>query len=232
MNKLLLIVVLACLFAGCASGTKVVKFPKKLDDIYANNHLKAFFNTNKSPNIVLRVPNSDDRATSNTNASPNNNVLYNAIEKEFLKQGFSVRDRGLFNEIINKSASTEYSKIKELTNTDLILEVVNIDPKVVYSTNKITVVKKKKSTEKVGYTDYKKYGASAEFRLILVNTNEIAGTYKYNYQPCPGGCALTVFKFSGKRNSKMVELRESVSVNELEVFMETCTRDLIKSFGL
>jgi hypothetical protein len=107
-----------------------------------------------------------DKATSNTSGTKDNNVFYNAIEKELLKQGFSVRDRGLFNEIINKSSSTGYSKIKDLNNTDLIFEVVNIGPAVVYSTNKITVVGKKKQTEEIGYVDYKRYGASIESKQL------------------------------------------------------------------
>ena len=183
------------LLTNCASETKVIKFPKRPDDIYANANLKDFFKGNKSPNIVLRVPNTADKATSNTNLNQEN-VLYNAIEKELLIQGYSVRDRGLFNEIINKSGSTDYSKIKDLTNTDLILEVVNIDPKVVYSTNKVTISKNKKVKEQIGNVDYKRNGASVEFRLILVKNNEIAGTYKYHYQPCPDGCTLASFKFS------------------------------------
>ncbi len=215
---------------GCSAPTKMIKFPKRADEVFANNNLKEFFRTNRNPNIVLRVPNSADKATSNTSTNTDNNVLYNAIEKELLRQGYSVRDRGLFNEIINKSGSTEYSKIKDLTNTDLILEVVNIDPKVIYSTNRVTLIKKRKSTEQIGNVDYKRYGASVEFRIIMVKNNEIAGSYKYNYQPCPSGCELGTFKFTGKSSSKQVVLRETVSVNTLEEFITLCTQDLIKSF--
>jgi hypothetical protein len=220
----------AFLLFGCTSTTKIIKFPKRADEVFANNNLKEFFTTNRSPNIVLRVPNSADKATSNTSINADNNVLYNAIEKELLRRGYSVRDRGLFNEIINKSGSTEYSKIKDLTNTDLILEVVNIDPKVIYSTNKVTLIKKKRTTEQIENIDYKRYGASVEFRIIMVKNNEIAGTYKYNYQPCATGCELGTFKFTGKSSSKQVVLRETVSVNTLEEFITLCTQDLIKSF--
>lgn len=216
--------------ASCSPVTKIIKYPTREKEIIANKNLTGFFNTNKSPNIVLRVPNTSDKATSNTSTSTDNNILYNAIEKEFLRQGYSVRDRGLFNEIINKSGSTDYSKIKDLTNTDLILEVVNIDPKVVYSTNKITLIGKKKNTEQIGYVDYKRYGASVEFRLIMVKNNEIAGSYKYNYKPCREGCEIGTFNFKTKGNHREVELRESVSVNLLEEFIKGSTQDLINSF--
>ena len=233
MHRSTILATLSLIFLiGCASETKVIRFPKRPDDIYANSNLKEFFKVNRQPNVVLRVPNTADKATSNTNLNQDNNVLYNAIEKELLKQGYSVRDRGLFNEIINKSGSTDYSKIKDLTNTDLIIEVVNIDPKVMYSTNKVSVSRKKKTTEQISNIDYKRYGASIEFRIIMVRNNEIAGTYKYNYQPCPEGCELASFKFSGKKGNKQVEVRETVSVNTLEEFITLCTRDLIRSFRL
>lgn len=232
MKQILSIAVITMLIASCTSSTRIIKFPKQPDEVFANSNLKDFFKTNKSPNIVLRVPNNNDKATSNTSTSKDNNVLYNAIEKELLKQGFSVRDRGLFNELLSKSQTSDYSKIKELTNTDVILEVVNIDPAVVYTTNKVTVIGKKKETEQIGSIDYKKYGASVEFRMIMVKNNEIAGTYKYNYQPCPTGCEIATFKFTGKNASKKIELKETVSINTLEEFITLCTKDLIKSIRI
>lgn len=215
---------------GCSPSTKIIKFPKQPNEVFANENLKNFFKANKTPNIVLRVPNNNDKATSNTSTSKDNNVLYNAIEKELLKEGFSVRDRGLFNELLSKSQMSDYSNIKELTNTDVILEVVNINPAVVYSTNKVTIVGKKKETEKIGTVDYKTYGASVEYRLILVKNNEIAGTYKYNYQPCATGCETGTFTFTGKNALKKIELKETVAINALEQFITLCTKDLIKSF--
>jgi hypothetical protein len=218
------------LLLSCSSSKKIIRFQKSPDEIYVNDNLKEFFKSNKTPNIVLRVPNNNDKATSNTITSKDNNVLYNAIEKELLKQGFSVRDRGLFNELLSKSQTTDYSKIKDLTNTDVILEVVNIDPAVIYTTNKVTITTKKKEKTQIGTVDYKKYGASVEFRIIMVRNNEIAGSYKYNYQPCPGGCEIGSFNFSGKRANQQVVLKETVSVNTLEEFIKLCTQDLIRSF--
>jgi hypothetical protein len=207
----------------------MIKFPPVGNDIYANNNLKQFLKDNKSPSIVLRVPNTQDKATSQTITNKDNTLLYNSIEKELLKERFSVRDRGLFNEIINKAQTSDYSKIKDLTNTDLILEVVSIDPAVIYSTNKITELSKGKEREIVQHIDYKRHGAAAEFKLILVQNNEIAGSYKYNYQPCPSGCDLTSFQLAGKRSHE-TSLKETVSVNLMEEFMQSITKDLIRSF--
>jgi hypothetical protein len=233
MKSFLFMAISAFVLISCSPTSRVITYPKKADEVFANNNLKTFFKNNPSPTFVLRVPNSNDKATSNTASSKDNNILFNTIEKELLKQGFSVRDRGLFNEIINKSGSTDYSKIKDLTNTDLILEVVNIDPAVIYTTNKVTKVSNKKQITEVGAIDYKRNGASIEFKLITVKNNEIAGIYKYNYQPCPNGCAIGTFSLIGRPKSKggkEVELKELVSVNELEIFIQRCMQDLIGSF--
>lgn len=231
MRHILSISTLAILLlTSCSSGTKIIKFPTVPDETYANPNLKEFFRTNRNPNIVLRVPNNNDKATSNTSTNKNNDVLYNTIEKELLKENFSVRDRGLFNELLSKSATSDYSKIKELTNTDIILEVVSLDPSVLYTTNKVTTIKGKKETETVGNIDYKEKGASVEYKVILVKNNEIAGTYKFNYKPCPDGCELTTFKFTGKRSSLKPVLRETVEINTMEEFLKITTRKLIASF--
>ncbi len=219
-----------CLTFSCSSPKEIVKFPTIPDEEFANPNLKEYFKSTKTPNIVLRVPNNNDKATTNTSTNNGNDLLYNAIEKELLRNGFSVRDRGLFNELLNKSQNSDYSKIKQLTNTDLILEVVNIDRSVLYSTNKITQITSKSEKEKIGSIDFKEKGASAEYKLVLVKNNEIAGSYKFNYKPCPDGCELTYFKFTGKHSDKKIQLRETVEINTLEEFMKVTTKKLVESF--
>src|ERR1019366_902582 len=133
MNNKLVLFCIIILFINCSPVSKVVKYPSRQDDIFANSNLKSFFKATRAPSIVLKVPNSTDKATSNSVNINDNALLYNAIEKELLKEDFSVRDRGLFNELLSKSQTSDYSKIKELTNTDIILEVVNIDRSVLYT---------------------------------------------------------------------------------------------------
>jgi len=230
MKKLCLIAVVLLLSTGCGSYTSLVKYPEQPNDIYAKNDLKEYLKNNKSPKIVLRVPNSNDKATSNTINNQNNNVLFNAIEKELLKEGFNVRDRGLFNEIMDKSKSADYSKLGDETDTDLILEVVNLNTDISYSTNKITLVNnngKGPDGSNVGAVDYKKNGATVEFRLIMVKNNEIAGNYKFNYNPCPSGCPLTDWNYN--KHTRVLEPKETVTVNLLEQFITRCTQDLVSS---
>lgn len=73
-------------------------------------------------------------------------------------------------------------------------------------------------------------GARAEFKLILLNENEIAGTYKFNYAPCTNGCNYTIDYFgnlySQRNKTNKVEPYEVMS-NNINPFIIRCTQDLI-----
>ncbi len=166
-------------------------------------------------------------------------IYYNSIEKELLKGGFSVRDRGLFNEVLKKMSrdnkeNINYSQIKDLTNTDLIVEVIKINPAVQYVTNKTNKVDNKgRTTEYTSSREYKRYGASAEFKIIMVKNNEMAGTYTFNYTPCLDGCEVSAFASNSKpRPTRLKILQtapayEGVEKNLMEEFIRRCAQDLI-----
>src|SRR5688572_25207869 len=138
MKSLALIVIAAAivLLHSCSTPTELVKFTPKSSDVYTNTNLKTFLKANPQANIVLRIPNAfEDVTTKSTDAKviatqyETMDIYYNTIEKEFLKAGFSVRDRGLFNEVLKKMSRDDkeninYSQIKDLTNTELIVEVI------------------------------------------------------------------------------------------------------------
>ena len=49
MQKLFSIAIFSLLlFTSCSSTTKIIKFPKSPNEVYANNNLKEFFKTNKT----------------------------------------------------------------------------------------------------------------------------------------------------------------------------------------
>lgn len=232
------------LFASCSAPNQLVKFSKNQNDVYTNTNLKTFLKSNAQTNVVLRIPNASENVTSkNTTektitSAPSMDVYYNDIEKEFLKAGFSVRDRGLFNEVLAKmsrdnNGNINYSQIKDLTNTDLIVEVIKINPSVPYVTNKsYTVGKKGKITESTSNREFKKFGASAEFKIIMVKNNEMAGTYTFNYNPCPDGCPASSFSKPIVIKTKLsptVSAYEGVETNAMEDFIKQCARDLISA---
>lgn len=244
--KFVYLLVSVFVFCSCSS-TKYVRYAPKAAETYTNANLKSFLKANPRVNVVLRVPNAYETVTTKTtDATPVKSLLdrektfdiyYNAIEKELLKAGFSVRDRGLFNEVLKKMQRDEkqnidYSQIKNLTETDVIVEVIKIDPAVMYVTNKVyTLNGKGERKEMTDYAEYKRYGASAEFKVIMLKNNELAGTYKFNYAPCQDGCPTSFFndKLKIKNKKDQPQAYEGVEVDVMEEFIKASTRDLINA---
>lgn len=132
----------------------IVTFEQEPNDVFTKPSLKTFLADNPNPKIVLRVPSvATNFAYSGTDVinRPNmfnaNTDMYNTIERELLRAGFDVRDRSLFEALLGKSEATDYKKIKELTDTDLILELVNLNSNVLYETNTFASYKKGKKNK-------------------------------------------------------------------------------------
>ncbi len=225
-SKLLLSILSLCLFASCSS-TKTIKFSDKDNNVYTTDNLKEFLDENKNPKVVLRVPD----ASLNTTAQENVDYLYNSIENQLLSSGFVVRDRQLFNQIIgNDNNSIDYEKIKEKSDTDLIIELTKLDPSILYETNTYTDKKDREKTETDG--TFERYGASVEFKVVSIENNEYAGMYKFNYTPCTDGCIISKsFKDLRKElkdlRKKDEEPYEGVEKDVLEDFIKDATRKLV-----
>jgi hypothetical protein len=228
-QKSLLLLIIAIAITSCSS-TKNLKFSQKADDIVTTESLTSFLNSNKKPKVVLRV---NDNSVSVTE-DENNDYLYNAIENQLLASGFIVRDRQLFNQIIgNEENNVDYKKLKETSDTDLIIELTKLDPQILYETNKYYDKNDKEKIEN-SYT-YKRYGASVEFKVVMIYTNEFAGVYKFNYTPCSEGkgCSISISlkELQKERRKKAKEEEdgyEGVERNELEIFIKDATKKLVK----
>ena len=223
--KLLLSIALVCLFASCSS-TKTIKFSDKKPDVYTTDNLKSFLDKNKRPKVVLRVPD----ATQNTTSQENIDYLYNSIENQLLASGFVVRDRQLFNQIIgNDNNNIDYEKLKEKSDTDLIIELTKLDPSILYDTNTYYDKKNREKTETEG--TFERYGASVEFKVVSIENNEYAGMYKFNYTPCTNGCVIEKsFKDIRKELKEMKkreeEPYEGVEKDKLEEFIKRCYKKI------
>lgn len=157
--------------------------------------------------------------------------MYDAIEKELLKQGFTFRDRQLFNQVIsNNDNNSDYSKLTSKTDTDLIIELSKLDSKILYETNKFYTDKGK---EGVLNYNYKRYGATVEFKIVLMKNNEFAGTYTFNYTPCNSEFPCLIDeKFNKKWKSIQKGKKptyEVVETNALEEFIRNATKQLVES---
>ncbi len=229
MKRYYLSLLLVCALAVSCSSTKTLKFTQKTDEIVSTQSLKDFLKENKNPKVVLRVRD----ATLSVTEKGNNDYLYNAIENQLLASGFVVRDRQLFNQIIeNNENNIDYKKLKEKSDTELIIELTKIDPEIVYETNKFYDKNDKEKIENNSFI-YKKYGASVEFKVVMINSNEFAGIYKFNYTPCVKGCIISqsVKEMQKDKKAKAKETNkgyEGVAKNDLEAFMKDATKKLVE----
>jgi hypothetical protein len=224
--RLTIFIGIVCLFSNCSS-TKTIKFSDKDPNVYTTEYLKEFLEENKRPKVVLRVPD----ASTNTTAQENVDYLYNSIENQLLESGFVVRDRQLFNQIIgNDNNNIDYEKIKEKSDTDLIIELTKLDPSIVYKTNTYFDKKNREKTETEG--SYKKYGATVEFKVVSIENNEYAGMYKFNYTPCTDGCVISKSFKDIRKELKQLRKREEepyegVEKDVLEDFIKDATKKLV-----
>ena len=166
------------------------KFDPKSDDLFAKESLKELIKKNKNTTIVVRnlALNYNGVSISGGDASSS---LINILEKVFTKNEFIVRDRALFEKSFNQSGATDYSKMKDLTDTDLILELVGIS-NIPYVTN--TYYSKGRVKKIPTLNDPLNYsGIKIELKIIKVKENNIVGTYTFYDTPCKDGC--NVYKY-------------------------------------
>lgn len=215
------------LVATSCSSSKTIKFAQKEHEVQTTESLSAFLNRTKNPKVVLRV----SETSNNVTDKENNNYLYNAIENQLMASGFMVRDRQLFNQIIgNNENNANYDNLNKKSDTDLIIELTKLDPSVAYETNKYLDGNGNEKTDQ--YFTNKRYGATVEYKVVMIKNNEFAGLYRFNHTPCVEGCQISQSYKDLQKNMKLyrkngVQPYEGVEKNELEEFIKTSTRQLV-----
>ena len=194
-----------------------VKLVETKDDIFTKPSLTKILQTTSNLSIVLRVPGQITKVLEENKFASNS--IYNTVEKEIARAGFTVRDRGLFQQVL-ENTSVDYSKIKELTGTDLILELVGYE-KVKYPISKY---RDNAGNEKTNKSPFAITGAKAEFKLISVNENDFVGSYVFYSTPCTNGCTYRFNQF-GEATGVTDFFSTTMAVED---FFRDCSLRLIK----
>ena len=182
------VVAIAICLAGltsCSSLLTVRTQPKKNDITISPEmkELKTTLQTTHSLAVVLRVPNSSDKVTAEQ-ASQNSN-LYNRIERNLLKAGFTVRDRGLLENLL-KTGQTNYEEIGKTIQTDIIIEIMSLnfgEDNFVYD-----VVKKKNQKPIRLMYPVNPLVAKLDCKLTIVNKGQMGGVLTLYKTACTEGC--------------------------------------------
>lgn len=151
------------------------------NEIVLKPSLSQFVKSTPEPKIVLRVPSPQGNVTQEEQKhSEALNSVYNVIEKELLRAGFTVRDRALLTEVLRNNPKIDYRTIKEKIDTQLILEIVSITP---WEYN--TTEYKRVDTGAPGQAavPFKFVGSRIMAKLILVETGEVGGIITYYAWP-------------------------------------------------
>ena len=145
--------------------------------------LAAFMRGNPNPTIVLRVPAPQALVAQaqGQQGSADLNQGYLAIEKELVRAGFTVRDRGLLQEILRSNQNLDYRGIQQKIDAQLILEIVSIAPREYNTDAYVDVKSHREGRLKKGAFPIS--GWHFESRVVIVSSGEIGGFYALDVVP-------------------------------------------------
>lgn len=111
--------------------------------------------------------------------------------------------------------------------------MVSINDDVKYTTNKYTTNSGREITTSTSVTYY---GASVEFRVTLIGSNNISGIYSFNYAPCQNGCPYLAFGMNKKSRQAILDKIEKegyefVERDAMVDFVSLCAKELILDMG-
>jgi len=176
------------LVVSCGSPhAATIKTSVKKNDITITSDMKQFSRENKNPSVVLRVPYSTSSVSEAEQKKLSKyNDIYNQIEKNLLKAGFTVRDRGLLNNLLSTGQSN-YAEIGKKIETDIIIEILSIDFEINNYVHKATLKKTNKEIAVEGNKLNPKI-AKIECKLTIVDKGLTGGILTLYYTSCTAGC--------------------------------------------
>jgi len=144
-----------------AAGNEIVLTPE----------LKALLNETAKPKIVIRVPN----PPSNVTEAEKFNSYINQIEKVFIQNGYTVRDRALLENLM-RSGNMDYKSIKDKIDTDLIIDILGLEFDISHPVKTFfneTSQKEEAFATPLNVVDCMK--AKLEVRLTIVDKGQLGG---------------------------------------------------------
>ncbi len=187
------------LFVSCSPYIATFKAQPKQNDIYVSPEMREFSRTHTNPSVVLRVPYVASAVSEGEqkNLTKYNNY-YNQIEKNLVKAGFSVRDRGLLNNLLS-TGQMNYAEIGKKIETDIIIEVLSIDFGIDNYCHKATIKNSKKEINLPGNILNPKI-AKLELKFTIVEKGL-------------AGAVITLYKSSCTENTDFILHRNLTNVN-------------------
>jgi hypothetical protein len=186
--KILAVCLFGITLGGVASAAThvVVEARVPRPDNVTKPALLTFMKAVTNPTIVLRVPAPQTLVTQAQGQQDSVDLGqgYLMIEKELVKAGFSVRDRGLLEQVLRSNQNLDYRAIQQKIDAQLILEIVSIQPRSYGNDAYVEANNHKEGRMKRGVFPIS--GWHFESRIVMVNTGEIGGIYSIDVAPAGG----------------------------------------------
>ncbi len=202
MKKTLVLMVtsLSLVLSACGPTNyqAIVKPEKKEDDIVISPELKDFLRNKPNPVVVLRVPYTTTKVTeAEQKTLTTYNNAYNQIEKNLMKAGFTVRDRGLLNNLLS-TGQADYSEIGKKIQTDLILEIQSVDFEIENMSDHVIDKNTGKTLELTDSCFVNPVYAKLECKIVIVDRGQTGAVLTLYDQTCKDGCDVEVLSGGGR----------------------------------
>jgi hypothetical protein len=204
MKKISIIALLAASLLAAAGCTVKVPLAMVKTDTQAKNEaimtdeLKALLAEKPRPKLVIRVSN----PPANVTEAERFNAYINVIEKTFMENGFTIRDRALLENLL-RAGNVDYESIGAKIDTDLIIDVLSLQFDIA---NPITVYQNLMTQQQESFlypdNNVDCRLAKLECRLTIVKKGQLGGMFTYYVSRCD----FQDIKFLVNRRQGLVKL--------------------------
>lgn len=177
---------MALALAGCAveywQGTVAETITQPIwpavpaDQVNVHQNLKDLVKAHPTLKVVLRVPNVTTNVTQSQNAGSLDSA-YDRIESQLFDAGFTVRDRALLSNLIEKEGITSYKDIQARIDTDLIIDISSLqfNDRRQWLTTNTYINASGLPAATPAFDTMGQAVASVEAKIIIVETGEVGG---------------------------------------------------------
>jgi hypothetical protein len=150
------------------------------NEIIMTDDLNRLLQENPKPKLVIRVPN----PPSNVTEAEQFNYFVNIVEKVFIGNGYTVRDRGLLENLL-RSGSADFETIGEKIDTDIIIDILTLRfdiPNKIHEFFNLTTSQEEQFLYEENYVDCPL--AALECRVTIVEKGQLGGAFTFYTSRC------------------------------------------------
>jgi len=185
---LLLSLITSLIFSSCGSYkvlTGSVNYDaQKKNEIIKSSELKSYLSEKAKLKFVLRTP--PGFSSLPEEKQKEMNLIFAQVEKELIKRGHIVKDRVLLDNLI-ESHSYNLSETKEILDTDIILEILDVRFDIPNHIKNFKIKEKQLNTTfdnwmSINYVDCQL--SMMECRITLAEIGDVGGIFRFYVSDC------------------------------------------------